>query len=310
MFGRTQEEGKDKSSLEVAPSIEPFMTWAQAELRLRPESLQKYRSCLVQIERSLAGRPLETFSRDDLWKLKAGFVERGVSDSWAATSLLILKRYLGYARQELGADCLEPSAITPPKRKRKEVDFLTSDEVERFVGAIKLLNQDGSVDILGLRFRALVEVLLGSALRISELLSIDRSQIDFNKREARVVGKGGRERVAFFTARSLYFLKQYLGRRTDDCPAMFTDRYGRARWKRTDIWRPFNKYKVRSGIDKRIRPHLLRHTAATQLLFNGCPIGHIKEILGHARLETTCRYYLGVDNRAAKQAHAKYMTYA
>jgi integrase len=53
----------------------------------------------------------------------------------------------------------------------------------------------------------------------------------------------------------------------------------------------------------------MRHTAATQLLFNGCPIGHIKEILGHERLETTCRYYLGLDHRAAKAAHQKYLRY-
>jgi integrase/recombinase XerD len=79
---------------------------------------------------------------------------------------------------------------------------------------------------------------------------------------------------------------------------------------RTDIWRPFNRYREIAGIHKKITPHLLRHTAATQLLFNGCPIGHIKEILGHERLETTCRYYLGLDNRAAKRAFNQYLVYA
>ena len=63
-------------------------------------------------------------------------------------------------------------------------------------------------------------------------------------------------------------------------------------------------------INKSVTPHLLRHTAATQLLFNGCPVGHIKEILGHERLETTCRYYLGLDHRAAKQAHQRYPIYS
>jgi integrase/recombinase XerD len=58
-----------------------------------------------------------------------------------------------------------------------------------------------------------------------------------------------------------------------------------------------------------VTPHILRHTAATQLLFNGCPVGHIKAILGHERLETTCRYYLGLDQRAAKEAHRKYLSY-
>ena len=65
----------------------------------------------------------------------------------------------------------------------------------------------------------------------------------------------------------------------------------------------------RAGLKKRVTPHILRHTMATTLLFNGCPIGHIKELLGHERLDTTCRYYLGLDMRAAKEAHEKFLTY-
>jgi integrase/recombinase XerD len=97
--------------------------------------------------------------------------------------------------------------------------------------------------------------------------------------------------------------------RTDTHEALFVRQDGKERLSRTDIWRPFMRHRELAGISKRITPHLLRHTAATQLLFNGCPIGHIKEILGHERLETTCRYYLGLDHRAAKAAHQKYLSY-
>ena len=71
----------------------------------------------------------------------------------------------------------------------------------------------------------------------------------------------------------------------------------------------FAVYRRRADITKPVSPHILRHTAATQLLFNGCPVGHIKEILGHERLETTCRYYLGLDHRAAKAAHAQFLVF-
>jgi site-specific recombinase XerD len=60
---------------------------------------------------------------------------------------------------------------------------------------------------------------------------------------------------------------------------------------------------------KPVSPHILRHTMATTLLFNGCPIGHIKELLGHERLDTTCRYYLRLDRRAARAAHAQFLHY-
>jgi integrase/recombinase XerD len=161
-----------------------------------------------------------------------------------------------------------------------------------------------------LRFRVLVESILGSAMRISEVLSLNRSQIDSRTAETKIVGKGRKERTAFFTDRALYWIGEYLKCRTDDCPALFVCQDGKTRLKRTDVWRPFAKYRKLAGIEKRVTAHLLRHTAATRLLFNGCPIGHIKEILGHERLETTCRYYLGLDHRAAKAAHRKYLVYS
>ena len=157
--------------------------------------------------------------------------------------------------------------------------------------------------------RALVEILLGTAMRISEALSLDRRQIDFENREAKITGKGGKERVVFFTERALYWLRRYWQARTDSSEPAFVRQDGKRRWQRADIWRLFARHSQMAGLSKPVRPHLLRHSAATQLLFNGCPIGHIKEILGHERLETTCRYYLGLDRKAAKAAHAQYLVF-
>jgi integrase/recombinase XerD len=151
--------------------------------------------------------------------------------------------------------------------------------------------------------------LLDTAIRIGEALSLNRSQIDFQARVARIIGKGNKERVVFFTERSLHRLQQYLQTRKDENSAAFVSLNGRRQLQRPDIWRGFARPKKASGLSKPIRPHLLRHTAATQLLFNGCPVGHIKEILGHERLERTCRYYLGLDRRAAKAAHENFLTY-
>jgi site-specific recombinase XerD len=71
----------------------------------------------------------------------------------------------------------------------------------------------------------------------------------------------------------------------------------------------FARYRIKAGLTKKVSSHILRHTMATTLLFNGCPIGHIKELLGHERLDTTCRYYLGLDTRAAKAAHQQFLRY-
>lgn len=75
----------------------------------------------------------------------------------------------------------------------------------------------------------------------------------------------------------------------------------------TDIWRFFKRHREKAGITKKLTPHIQRHTVATNLVFNGCPIVHVKEILSHERLDTTCKYYLGVDKELAKKAHGQYL---
>ncbi len=245
----------------------------------------------------------------DVLAIKSVMLGRGNSVCWQIVMLASIKRLLMYCQERLGLPVLDPKLVTIPKRPRREVLYLTADEVQRFVQAIPLLTQRGVQHQSGLRFRALVEALLGSAMRIGELLSLNRSDIDFERREARVIGKGNKQRTVFFTDRALCWLRRYLDTREDGCEALFATECGDSRLSRTDIWRPFSRYRKLAGLNKPVRPHLLRHTAATQLLMNGCPVGHIKEILGHERLETTCRYYLGLDRRAAKAAHQRYLIY-
>lgn len=160
----------------------------------------------------------------------------------------------------------------------------------------------------GLRFRVLVEVLLGSGMRISEALSLNRNSIDYDKGEAKIIGKGNKERTVFFNQRSMDWVKRYLSLRTDNEPPLFITQY-KTRLSKVDVPGYFKRYVKKSGITKKLTPHILRHTMATNLLFNGCPISHVKEILGHDRLETTCRYYLGLDKTKAKEAHGRFLNY-
>lgn len=294
----------------LSERVSEFLLWCEVDLRFSKETIIKYGDCLSHIER-WAGKPIdETYSKADVLDLKRRMHERGLSTARQISILLALKRFLRYLADEYGMGALNPVSILVPRRERKEVGYLTNEEVRRFVESIRSRTSSGQWFLPGLRFRALVEVLLGSAMRISEVLSLNRDDVDFRNREAKVVGKGRKERTVFFTDRALYWIAEYLKTRTDAHPALFVTKDFRQRLKRTDVWRPFVRHRKLAGINKKLTPHLLRHTAATQLLFNGCPIGHIKEILGHERLETTCRYYLGLDHRAAKAAHQKFLTYA
>jgi site-specific recombinase XerD len=287
-----------------------FLLWVEVEPQFSRETVQKYGECLKQVWIRLGDKPVCEISKIDSLSLKSHWLSRKLSASRQMSLLLALKRFLFFCRDEkkiaLG---LEPEEIKPPPCPRREVVFLTPDEVEAFIATIPLTTYRGDVHQAGLRLRTVVEALLGSAMRISELLSLNRDSIDFGKKEAKIIGKGGKERTVFFSARSLIWIKRYLESRCDDCPALFVCQNGRDRLRRGDLWRYFDRHRKIAGIKKKVRPHILRHTAATTLLFNGCPVGHIKAILGHERLETTCRYYLGIDHRQAKAAHQKYLRY-
>ena len=287
-----------------------FLLHLEVECRFAKESLVKYRDCMRQVGRVFGSAPITSFTKNNLMELKAHLMARELSMSRQISVLLILKRFLKYVTEECNLPALLPELVGIPRRPRREVAYLSAEEIQRFVDTIRFTSAGGNIYMRGLRFRTLVEVLMGTAMRISEVLSLDRGQIDFKTAEAKIVGKGNKERVVFFTERSLTWVNRYLKARADENPALFVTEDGLRRLKRPDVWEPFTRHRKLAGLNKRVTPHLLRHTAATQLLFNGCPVGHIKEILGHERLETTCRYYLGLDHRAAKAAHSKYLTYS
>ncbi len=289
--------------------VPTFLRYAAAELQFAKESLIKYEDCLRQVRLIIGDRAMDAYDRGDILELKANLISRGKSVSRQVSILSTFKRLLQFCRDHHNWPVLDPELVLVPKRPRREVVYLTPEEVNRFVSVIPVKTERGKGCLSGLRFRTLVEVLLGSAMRISEVLSLNRDQIDFVNREAQIIGKGNKERTVFFTDRAVGWIREYLAARRDNYPALFVCRDGKSRLKRPDVWRPFARFRVRAGINKPVTPHLLRHTAATQLLFNGCPVGHIKEILGHERLETTCRYYLGLDHRAAKKAHEQFLIY-
>jgi len=211
-------------------------------------------------------------------------------------------------------DVIEANKVKAPRAAKREVIYLNNEEIKRFIDSIKIENEwkgrkkQKNLFIDGLRFRTLVEVLLGTGARISEALSLDRDKIDFAKAEAKIIGKGNKERILFFNQRCLYWIRYYLEQRRDKEKALFVTRR-LTRLHREDVSKLFKTYTKKSGIPKRVTPHILRHTMATNLLFNGCPINHVKEILGHERLETTCKYYLGVDKTVAKEAHRNFLNF-
>lgn len=288
--------------------IPGFLKYARYEANLAPETVDKYQESLRWVVKDLGNVPVNLITPLHFTDLKEKIISRGAGESRIASIVFAMKSFLRFCKEFMHLDVLDYKAVKPPKRHRREVLFLTNEEVKQFVDSIKLETLDGRVNMNGLRFRTLVEVLLGTGMRISEALSLNRDSIDFEKREAKIIGKGNKERTVFFTERALHWVKLYLEHREDNAEPLFIT-YNQTRLPRYDLSKLFQNYVKHSAVKKKITPHILRHTVATQLLFNGCPISHVKEILGHERLETTCHYYLGVDKRKAKEAHGKYLSF-
>jgi integrase/recombinase XerD len=183
----------------------------------------------------------------------------------------------------------DPARIRRPKIPTREVAYLTKEEIQTFFQAIP------TATLSGLRDRALIEMLYTSGMRISEALSLNRNQINWALREAHIIGKGNKPRKVYFTDEALTWVRKYLSYRHDDHPALFLVQSDLPkRLEAHGTWRRFRRYAKRAGLGKHVYPHMLRHTMATTLLANGCPIGHIKALLGHEHLRTTCQYYLGI----------------
>ena len=296
----------------ISNLIESFLKYAQYELSLAPSTVKKYREGIRWVMRDIGDLEVESITPGHFIELKQKVLGRGAGQSHVAGIVFAMKSFLRFCRDAVSLNVLDPKDVRPPKRVRREVIYLTNEEVRQFVNCIKVRNTSqglkDQVNMDGLRFRTLVEVLLGTGMRISEALSLDRDTINFEKAEAKIIGKGNKERTVFFTKRALEWIRFYLSERKDSERPLFLTRMHN-RLKVYDVSFFFRSYVKKSGVNKKITPHILRHTVATNLLFNGCPISHVKEILGHEQLETTCRFYLGVNKEKAKEAHGQYLSF-
>ena len=230
-------------------------------------------------------------------------MDAGLGPASIGGFLSCLRGLLRYVRDVQGLEVMDAEKIKRPRIPQRTVDYLTKEELERLLAAIPVHTWKG------LRDRALIEVLFSSGMRISEVLELDRALVEWELRQAVIVGKGRKARKVYFSEDAIAWLTRFLAIRHDDHPALFiTTGSVPKRLQADGTWRRFNRYGQLAGLAKRVYPHMLRHTMATTLLANGCPIGHIRVLLGHAHLATTCRYYLGMMSDAeAKAAHDKYL---
>lgn len=200
--------------------------------------------------------------------------------------LIALRNFLGYLARRRKLAVPDPDeTLDLAKERDVEIQLVDRDEVERIRAAIDLAKPNG------IRDRALLEVLFGTGVRVSELAGFTIRQVDLVRREAEVVGKGGRSRLVLLTEEAAGWLARYLATRTDDHPAMFV------RSHRKDV-QPLSVRRIqrilddaaqRAGLPFRVSPHMLRHSRLT-ILARYAGVQAAQRIAGHSSLATTSRY--------------------
>jgi integrase/recombinase XerC len=176
--------------------------------------------------------------------------------------------------------------VPTPRGEKKLPAFLTVDE------AFKLIETAETKGILGLRDRAMLELLYSSGIRVSELVGINLINVNLTSSLVKVLGKGSKERIVPLGSKAQEAIRQFIEKRHELHPKgdfLFVNSRG-GRLTARSVGRIVKKYSIISGIPKNVSPHVLRHTFATHLLGSGADLRAIQEMLGHSSLSTTQRY--------------------
>jgi len=210
-----------------------------------------------------------------------------------------------YAEELIDADIA--ALIDLPRQTQRLPDTLDAQEV------MELLDASGGPDVIGLRDRALLELLYAAGLRVSEALALDREDLSFGGGFVRVIGKGDKERLVPVGDVALEAIDAYLverdrlsGQRADEelgRQPLFLSRRGR-RLDRMAAWRVMRQAALRAGLSGRVTPHTLRHSFATHLLEGGADLRVVQELLGHASITTT-QLYTHITGERIRQVYAR-----
>lgn len=230
--------------------------------------------------------------------------------------LIALRSFLKYCGQR-DIDTLDADRINLPKVAKKQVSFLLAEEVARMMDAVDLDDPNG------LRDKAILELLFSGGMRVSELCSLNREQVNLDRREFTIRGKGNKDRPIFISKVAAAAVGDYLNSRNDNLKPLFlnnsrnihkdlddsdgVDASESRRLTPRSIQRIVTKYTRLAGITKHVTPHTLRHSFATDLLMNGADLRSVQSMLGHSNIATT-QIYTHVTDPHLKEVHEQFQS--
>ncbi len=275
--------------------VEDFLTHLTVEKGRSTNTLSAYRQDLSRYVEHLGSTGVRAATTGEVTSFKSQLEQKGLARSSVNRSLAAVRGLHRYLFAE-GVAPHDPTAdLAPAKLPRGLPKALREDEITRLLDAVT------AADAFGLRDRALLEVLYGTGMRISECVGLSLDDLDLDGALLRVTGKGNKQRLVPLGRLADEALRNWLApggrtelapedwKRRDDQMAVFLNHRG-GRLSRQGIWGVVRKHGLTAGISDKLTPHVLRHSCATHMLDHGADIRTVQEMLGHSSISTTQLY--------------------
>ena len=287
-------EVKDVREDENEDMVELFLAAKRIE-GCSEKSLKYYKSTIRAMLQEL-DKDVRHIGTEDLRSYLTSYQERKQSSKVTIDNIRrIISGFFSWLEDE-------DYVLKSPARRIHRVKSSTVIKETYTDEALELM-RDNSTEIRDL---AMIDMFASTGMRVGEMVLLNRSDIDFNERECVVFGKGSKERMVYFDARTKIHLQNYLNSRTDDNPALFVSLSSpHNRLTIGGIETRLREYGRRLGLSK-VHPHKFRRTLATMAIDKGMPIEQLQQLLGHKRIDTTLQYAM-VKQSNVKQAHRKYI---
>ncbi len=271
-----------------APRLEAFLAYLLVERGLSVNTREAYRRDIEAFLATVAGTPLAAVTKEMIVRHLAQEKEKRRAPATMARKLSSLRAFFHFLAAE-GLITDNPTVVLEtPMLPHKLPAILSPEEVQR------LVEMPDSHSPAGVRDRAMLELLYGSGLRISEAVAANLGDFDLGAGTMRCFGKGAKERLLPLSSQAVLWLERYNKEVrpswAEPSARAFFLTAGGGRITRQAVWQQVKRYAAQAGIAKRLSPHLLRHSFATHLLENGADLRMVQELLGHADIATTQIY--------------------
>ncbi len=282
----------------VQKLLDDYLAYLEVEKNRSPKTRENYERYLRLFLQESGVKDIKDLTEATVRDFRVWLARRNIKKNTQSYYVIAIRNFLKFLLKR-GYNVLAPDKIELPKVSRRDIEVLDYAELER------LLEAPRGNSLRALRDRAILETFFSTGLRLAELCNLPR-YIDLERGEISVRGKGDKLRVVFLSESAKKAIKAYLEKRTDTEEALFVSltKQGKVLGRITTraVQRLVSFYARAAGIPKKVHPHQLRHSFATDLLINGADIRSVQALLGHANIATT-QIYTHLTNKELREVH-------